>query len=137
MDLGIGIVLIVGTFIAAVFNYYLNRAPGSDPEDFQVGPQELGITCDCYLNTVIISSIAVVAVLASSTAFTSIWELVIVGSLVFLSITIAGLVGRHHRYKDWHSIARVLVRAVPTVTDGRPSTSDIFFDIDEEDEDEE
>ncbi len=134
MDLGIGIVIVVGTVIAAIFNYYLNKAPGSDPEDFQVGPQELGLTCDCYLNTVIVSAIAVVAVLTASSAFGSIWELVIIGSFVFFTITVAGIIGRHHRYQDWKMMARVLVRSVPTVTEGRPGSSDLFYDPDEDEE---
>ena len=136
MDLGTGIVLVVGVFLAAVFNYFLNRAPGSDPEDFQMGPPELGITCDCYLNTLIVSAIAVIGVLAMSTAFETIWELVIVGSIVFFTITLAGVIGRHHRYRDWNSMARVLVRSVPSVSEGRPTSTDLFFDEDEEDEEE-
>ncbi len=136
MDIGTVLVLTIGVLLATTFNYYLNRAPGSDPEDFRMGPPELGITCDCYLNTLIVSAIAVVAVLSMSTAFDSIWEIVIVGTIVFFTITLAGIIGRHHRYKDWNSMARVLVRAVPSVSESRPSSTDLFFDEDEEDEEE-
>ncbi|MFW9979293.1 MAG: hypothetical protein ACFFEJ_14510 [Candidatus Thorarchaeota archaeon] len=132
MDIGTGIVIAVGTLLAALFNYYLNRAPGSDPDDFQVGPPELGITCDCYLNTLIVSVIGVVAVLATSSSFGSVWELVIVGATVFFTITIAGILGRHHRYREWKTIQRVLVRAVPSVSETRPSSTDLYFDEDEE-----
>lgn len=134
MDIGIGIVLAVCTFLAALFNYYLNRAPGSHPEDFRVGPPELGITCDCYLNILIVSAIAVVAVLAVSTVFGSIWELVIVGTLIFFSITLAGMLGRHHRHSDWRSIERVIARAVPSFNESRPASTDLYFDEDEDDE---
>ncbi len=134
MDIGIGIVLTIGTLLAALFNYYLNKAPGSDPDDFQVGPPELGITCDCYLNTIIVSVIGVVAVLATSTAFGSIWELVIAGAVVFFTITFAGILGRHHRYREWKMIQRVLVRSVPSVSETRPSSTDLFFEDDDDEE---
>ena len=40
MDLIFGVILVIGTILAIVFNYYLNTAPGSDPEDFIIGPEE-------------------------------------------------------------------------------------------------
>ena len=59
MDPVVGVILVIGSILAIIFNYFLNRAPGSDPEDFVIGPQELGIKCDCFLNTIIVAGIAV------------------------------------------------------------------------------
>lgn len=134
MDVLTGVLLVVGIPIIALFNYYLNKAPGSEPEDFRVGPAELGITCDCYLNTVILSAIAVIAVIANSNAFSSITELVAVGATAFVIITIAGIIGRRHRYRDWYRMQKVLIRSVPSVSQGRPSSVDISFDDDEKDD---
>ncbi len=133
MDILTGVLLAIGVPIVALFNYYLNKAPGSEPEDFRVGPAELGITCDCYLNTIILSAIAVIAVIANSNAFSSITELVAVGTVSFAIITLAGIIGRRHRYRDWHLMNRVLIRSVPSFSGGRPSSVDISFDDDEKD----
>jgi hypothetical protein len=133
MDMLTGVLLVVGVTFVALFNYYLNKAPGSEPEDFRVGPAELGITCDCYLNTVIVSAIAVIAIIANAGAFSSITELVAAGATAFVIITLAGVIGRRHRYRDWYHMKRVLIRSVPSVSEGRPSSVDISFDDDDND----
>ncbi len=132
MDIITGALIIIGTLLAAVFNYYLNRAPGSDPEDFQLGPPELNITCDCYLNTIIVSAVAVVALMTASAHFSSIWEMVLFGSVVFIVITLAGVLGRHHRYQEWKLLTRAIFRAVPTVSKKRPGSIDLSFDEDDD-----
>ena len=134
MDLLIGFIVVVGVLIAALFNYILNRAPGSDPEDFQVGPPRLGIRCDCFLNTLIIGSILVLALSASSYIFETRTELHIVGFIAFTIITAAGIYGRIIRHREWRELGEILERAVPKPPD-RPYPES--FDISIEDEDEE
>ncbi len=133
MDVLTGVLLVIGVPIIALFNYYLNKAPGSEPEDFRVGPPELGITCDCYLNTIILSAIAVIAVIANSNAFSSITELAAVGATAFAIITLAGIIGRRHRYREWYRMKRVLIRSVPSASKGRPSSVYLSFDDDDKD----
>jgi len=134
VDLLIGFIIIVGLLIAALFNYILNRAPGSDPEDFQVGPPQLRIRCDCFLNTLIIGSILVLALSASSYIFETRTELHIVGFIAFAIITAAGIYGRIIRHREWRELGEILERAVPKPPD-RPYPES--FDISIEDEDEE
>ena len=134
MDLLIGFIVVVGVLIATLFNYILNRAPGSDPEDFQVGPPQLGIRCDCFLNTLIIGSILVLALSASSYIFETRTELHIVGFIAFAIITAAGVYGRIIRHREWRELGEILERAVPKPPD-RPYPES--FDISIEDEDEE
>ena len=134
MDLLIGFVIVVGVLIAALFTYILNRAPGSDPEDFQVGPPQLGIKCDCFLNTLIIGSILILALSASSYVFETRTELHIVGFIAFVIITAAGIYGRIMRHREWRELGKILERAVPKPPD-RPYPES--FDISIEDEDEE
>ena len=134
MDLLIGFIIVVGVLIATLFNYILNRAPGSDPEDFQVGPPQIGIRCDCVLNTLIIGSILVLALSASSYVFETRTELYIVGFIAFTIITAAGIYGRIIRHREWRELGEILERAVPKPPD-RPYPES--FDISIEDEDEE
>ncbi|MHA1484879.1 MAG: hypothetical protein ACTSPR_06140 [Candidatus Thorarchaeota archaeon] len=134
MDLLVGFVIVVGVLIATLFNYILNRAPGSDPEDFQVGPPQLGIRCDCFLNTLIIGSILILALSASSYVFETRTELHIVGFIAFVIITAAGIYGRIIRHREWRELGEILERAVPKPPD-RPYPES--FDISIEDEDEE
>lgn len=134
MDLLVGFVIVVGVLIAALFNYILNRAHGSDPEDFQVGPPQLGIRCDCFLNTLIIGSILVLALSASSFIFETRTELYIVGFIAFVTITASGMYGRIIRHREWRELGEILERAVPKPPD-RPYPES--FDISIEDEDEE
>ena len=133
MDLMLGVILVIGTIAATVFNYYLNRAPGSDPEDFQVGPDELGLRCDCYLNTVIIAGIAVIGVASFSGSFENRVEFYAIAIIVFVVVTLAGIIGRLQRYREWNDMSRVIRRAVPTVVD-RP-TGNIDFEFEDEEED--
>ncbi|MHA1936367.1 MAG: hypothetical protein ACW97A_13920 [Candidatus Thorarchaeota archaeon] len=132
MDLLFAIVLTIGVLLAAVFNYILNLAPGSDPEDFQVGPSQLGITCDCYLNTLILGGIVVLALSLSSAAFTSRIELYIVGIVAFILVTAAGIYGRRKRYKEWKEMDYVLKRAVSSSYPRMSGRLDIPYDEDEE-----
>ncbi len=134
MDLLIGFVITVGVLIAALFNYILNRAHGSEPEDFQVGPPQLGIRCDCFLNTLIIGSILVLAISASSSIFETRTELHIMGFIAFAAITAAGIYGRIKRHREWRELGKILERAVPKPPDRLYPES---FDIPIEDEDEE
>ena len=134
MNLLVGFIIVVGVLIATLFNYILNRAPDSDPEDFQVGPPQLGIRCDCFLNTLIIGSILILALSASSYVFETRTELHIVGFIAFVIITAAGIYGRIIRHREWRELGEILERAVPKPPD-RPYPES--FDISIEDEDEE
>ena len=135
MDLLTWTVIVVVVLLTSAFNYYLNLAPGADPEDFQVGPTQLGITCDCSLNILIIGGIVVLALSAVSGLFSSRLELYIIGIVAFSLITIAGFIGRRRRHREWNELRRAIERAVP-------STSFLGFkrtpvDIAFEDEDDE
>jgi len=131
-------VILIGIIsVMTYFNYYLNLAPGTDPEDFRVGSPQLNITCDCYLNTLILGGILVLGLSAASSVFSSRWELYLVGGVAFTVVTIAGILGRRRRYKEWQELHKVFQRAVPRthlLNDYR-SPVDIIFDEDE-DEDE-
>lgn len=129
-------ILIVVILLATAFNYYLNLAPGADPEDFQVGPRQLGITCDCSLNVLIIGGIVVLALSAVSGLFDSRMELYLVGVLSFSLITAAGLIGRRRRHRDWRELRKAIERSVPgstLFTFQRPSIDIIFEDDEDED----
>ena len=136
MDILTWIVVVVVVLLASVFNYYLNLAPGSDPEDFQVGPPQLGITCDCSINILIIGGIVVLALSAASGAFDTRLELYIVGIAAFSLITVAGFIGRRRRHKEWRELRKAIERSVPKTSifgfDRAPM--DIVFEDDEEDE---
>ncbi len=126
--------VLIAVAIATVFNYYLNRAPGSCPDDFRIGPEELRLTCDCYLNTVVVGAIVVAAIALSSRAFDSLTQLVIVGGLAFLTVTAAGFIGRTRRYREWDELQWMLDRVLPghhgstRPDDDRPR---MFFDDDD------
>ena len=129
----IGIVVVV--LLSSVFNYYLNLAPGSDPEDFQVGPPQLGITCDCSLNILIIGGIVVLALSAISGLFDSRLELYIIGIVAFSLITVAGFIGRRRRHREWRELRKAIERAVPATSFlgfGRAPVDIAFEDEDEE-----
>ncbi|MHA2078093.1 MAG: hypothetical protein ACXABM_06765 [Candidatus Thorarchaeota archaeon] len=136
MDLLTWVVIIIGTLLAAAFNYVLNLAPGSDPEDFRVGPQEMNITCDCPINILIIGGIVVLALSAVTGVFSTREELYLVGGITFTVITIAGLIGRRRRHREWKELRRAIRRAVPgSYTDYRSAPMDIVFEEDDEEED--
>ena len=132
MDPIFGIAVIAGTIIAALFNFFLNRAPGSDPEDFQIGPKEMGITCDCIFNTLIIGAIAALAIAASSSSFDRMEDFFITAVIVFAVVTIAGILGRQQRYRDWNDMSHVLKRVVSPSKGFYPGPVDVQFDDDEE-----
>ncbi len=136
MDLIIWALLIIGTLLAAAFNYILNLASGSDPEDFKVGPSEMNITCDCPINVLIIGGIMILALSAVSSVFASRIELYLVGGISFAVITIAGFIGRRRRHREWKELHKVIRRAVPEpqYSGFRRAPVDITFDEEEEDE---
>ncbi len=127
-------ILIGGTVIGAIFNYLLNRAPGSEPEDYRIGPAELNITCDCAFNPLIISGIATLVVAISSGVFDSRMELYLAGLFVFSIITIAGIIGRRRRHEEWRELEEVFSRALVTSHIHSPidSPPDIFYDEDDD-----
>jgi len=128
-------VLVIVVLLTTAFNYYLNLASGSDPEDFQVGPQQLGITCDCSLNVLIIGGIVVLALSAVSGVFDSRLQLYLVGIVSFSLITLAGFIGRRRRHQEWKELRRVIQRAVPAsshVGFGKAPVDITFEDEDDE-----
>jgi hypothetical protein len=131
------VLLAAAITVVSIFNYFLNLAPGSDPEDFRVGPRELGATCDCFLNTLILGSIMVVSLAAASGAFPTRNELIVAGALSFGVVTLAGILGRVKRHREWKETRKAIQRAVP-VSFGDPydgsSVRLIFDDEDEEDD---
>ncbi|MGY5881455.1 MAG: hypothetical protein RTV31_14480 [Candidatus Thorarchaeota archaeon] len=135
MDPLLLVIIIAGIFVLAVFNYYLNLAPGSDPDDFAVGPPQLNVTCDCYLNTLILGGIMVIAFSAVSSIFSSRLELYFFGGIAFAVVTIAGIIGRRKRHAEWKEDEQVIRRAIQKTQFGkvRDGAVDILFD--EEDED--
>ena len=136
LDLLTWIVLIVVVLLALAFNYYLNLAPGADPEDFQVGPPQLGFSCDCSLNVLIIGGIVVLALSAASGLFDSRLELYIVGIVAFSLITIAGFIGRRRRHSEWKELQRVIERAVPSTSFLGFKKAPVEITFEDEDEDE-
>ena len=129
-------ILVVAVLLSSAFNYYLNLAPGADPEDFQVGPPQLGITCDCSFNVLIVGGIMVLALSALSGVFTSRLELYIVGIIAFSLITASGFIGRRRRHQEWKELRKAIERAVPSSSffGLRRAPVDIVFE-DDEDED--
>lgn len=129
------LLVIAGVLIVALFNYYLNLAPGSDPDDFAVGPPQMNITCDCYLNTLILGGIMLIAFSAGSSLFDSRLELYFIGGIAFAAVTIAGIIGRRKRYTEWKEDEKVIRRAIQKTQFGRrvrDGAVDITFD-DEDD----
>jgi len=136
LDILTWIVLVVVVLITSAFNYYLNLAPGADPEDFQVGPPQFNITCDCSLNVLIIGGIVVLALSAVSGIFESRLELYIVGIVAFSLISAAGIIGRLRRHREWREIQIAIERAVPgsSFPGFQKAPVDITFDDDDDDE---
>jgi hypothetical protein len=122
--------------LGSIFNYYLNRAPGADPDDFQiaVGPIESGITCDCFLNTLIVSTITAIIIALSADLFESTIELLYYGVGSFIVVWIAGILGRMRRHAEWKELDEVVRRVVPTpiFDDLDEERIDILFDDDDE-----
>jgi hypothetical protein len=136
MDMLTWVLVIIGTLLAAGFNYILNLAPGSDPEDFRVGPADMNITCDCQINILIIGGIMILALSAVSGVFSSREELYIVGGVSFAVITIAGYIGRRRRHREWGELHKAIRRAVPgSYADYRRAPVDIVFEDNNDDED--
>jgi len=136
LDLITLVILIASVFILVIFNYYLNLAPGSDPDDFAIGPPQANITCDCYLNTLILGGILIIAFMAASSMFTSRVELYVVAGLAFAAITIGGIIGRRKRHSEWKEDEQVIRRAISKthMTTSKRSPVDIFFDEEKDDD---
>jgi hypothetical protein len=130
------VLLIAGVFLLAVFNYYLNLAPGSDPDDFAVGPPQLNITCDCSFNTLILGGILVIALSAASSTFDNRIELYLVGGIAFAVVTLTGIIGRRKRHAEWKEDEQVIRRAIQKAQfgSGRRGSVDIIFDEEDEDD---
>lgn len=130
------VIIFVAISLLAVFNYYLNLAPGADPDDFNIGPPQMNISCDCFLNTLILGGILVIALSAGSSIFESRIELYVSGVIAFSVVTIAGLIGRRRRYKEWREFDNVVRRAVPRahLMPQYKSPVDIIFDEEDEDD---
>jgi len=123
---------VVGVTVAAVFNYFLNLAPGSEPQDFEVLHVGSGVRCDCFLNTLILGGIVALAVVLSSSAFSSRMELYVYSFLSFALVTLAGIIGRLRRHREWQEMEGVLERVLPEDDEGLIGAS--FDDEDEEDD---
>ncbi|TFH08001.1 MAG: hypothetical protein E4H14_07315 [Candidatus Thorarchaeota archaeon] len=129
------VIITAGILVITIFNYYLNLSPGSDPEDFAIGQPQLNINCDCYLNTLILGGIMIIAFSAASTLFSSRLELYVFGGIAFAVVTIAGIIGRRKRHAEWREDEQVIRRAIQKtqferVRDG---TVDILFDDEDDD----
>jgi len=133
VDLLLLLTVVFGIAVATLFNYYLNLAPGSEPKDFQVGPNELGITCDCYLNMLILSGIVVLALSLTSYMFDSPTEVIILGAVGFILVTLAGYFGRRKRYRGWEEMEDMLDRVIPKSRIRRPVDDpvDLYFEDDD------
>ncbi|TFG99248.1 hypothetical protein E4H12_03445 [Candidatus Thorarchaeota archaeon] len=131
------VLVIAGVIVLAIFNYYLNLAPGSDPDDFALGPPQLNLTCDCYLNTMILGGIMVIAFSAGSTLFDSRIELYFFGGLAFATVTVAGIVGRRKRHAEWKEDEQVIRRAIQKSPFGQAGRSLVDTTYNDEEEDDE
>ncbi|MFW9962897.1 MAG: hypothetical protein ACFFCX_05005 [Candidatus Sifarchaeia archaeon] len=136
MDILTWAIVVTVVLLATAFNYYLNLAPGSDPEDFQVGPPQMNVTCDCSLNVLIIGGIVVLALSAVSGLFNSRVELYLAGIISFSLITAAGYIGRRRRHREWKELRRAIERSVPgsSIFGFQKAPIDIVFE-DEDDDD--
>ncbi len=112
MNIFLLVILAIGTTIGTIFNYFLNRAPGSEPEDYQIGPPAFNISCDCAFIPLIISGIAVLIIATSPRVFANRNEMYITGLVVFFIITMAGFIGRRRRHQEWKELQDIFERAV-------------------------
>lgn len=130
------VIVMVGVCLLALFNYYLNLAPGSDPDDFAIGPPELNLTCDCALNTLILGGILVIALSAASSMFSTRYELYFIGIVSFIVVSVAGIFGRRRRFAEWREDEKVIRRAIQKSPFGNQSRDyvDVIFDDDNDDD---
>ncbi|RDE10800.1 MAG: hypothetical protein C4K47_10880 [Candidatus Thorarchaeota archaeon] len=128
------VIVLTGISLAGLFNYILNRAAGAEPEDFEIGPNGMGIRCDCFMNVIIIAAIAVLAMALSSAAFSSRLELYVTATLAFVAIALSGLLGRRRRYNEWREMEDILERVVPG--DYLDMTEEDMVDVRSDDDDE-
>ena len=135
LDPVVALGILGGVLFASWFNYILNRAPGSDPDDFLVGPAVLEIRCDCFINTMIVGGIVVLAMAIISSVFASRTEMYIVGIVAYVVITLAGVYGRKKRHEDWKELDGILKRSFPESRNHtrRDRLDMLFRDYDEED----
>ncbi|MHA2118290.1 MAG: hypothetical protein ACW98J_05165 [Candidatus Thorarchaeota archaeon] len=137
LDPIIALGIVGGVLFASWFNYILNRAPGSDPDDFLIGPKALEIRCDCFINTMIVGGIVVLAMAIMPSAFVTRIEMYIVGIVAYIIITLAGAYGRKKRHEDWRELNGILKRSVPQSRNPvrRDRLDMLFRDYDEEEDD--
>ncbi len=121
----------LGGLVAALFNYLLNLAPGSTPEDFEVGEPPVRLSCDCALNPLIIAIITVAVIAVSSPYFGSLTELYVVCIVLFVLVTLAGVIGRWRRHDEWRRMFALLDLVVR-----REELEDSFEYYDEDDDEE-
>ncbi len=136
MDPIVALGIVGGILFASWFNYILNRAPGSDPDDFLIGPKALEIRCDCFINTMIVGGIVVLAMAIMSSAFATRMEMYLVGLVAYIIITLAGAYGRKKRHEDWRELNGILKRSVPQSRNPvrRDRLDMLFRDYDEEED---
>jgi hypothetical protein len=129
------VIIALGVLAAAIFNYYLNWAPGADPDDFRVGPPQGGVTCDCFINTLILGTVVVASLMVVSSIFDSRLQLYLSGLVSFLIVTAAGILGRRRRYKEWRELEGLFKRVIPARNRlPRSSTDSLFREFEEDDE---
>jgi len=131
------VIIALGVLAAAIFNYYLNWAPGSDPDDFRVGPPKSGVTCDCFINTLILGTVVVVGFMVVSSIFDTRLHLYLSGLVSFLVVTFAGILGRRRRYKEWSELEGLFKRVIPSSNRFPKSSSDSRFREFEDDDESE
>ncbi|TFG11723.1 hypothetical protein EU537_11555 [Candidatus Thorarchaeota archaeon] len=129
------VIIALGVLAAAIFNYYLNWAPGADPDDFRVGPPQSGVTCDCFVNTLILGTVVVAGLMVVSSIFDDRLHLYFSGLVSFIAVTTAGILGRRKRYKEWRELEGLFKRVIPTRNRFPKSSTDSLFREFEEDDD--
>ncbi len=131
------VIIALGVLAAVIFNYYLNWAPGADPEDFRIGPPQSGVKCDCFINTLILGTVVVAALMVVSSIFDNRLQLYVSGLASFLIVTAAGVLGRRRRYKEWRELEGLFKRVMPARNRFPGSSTDsLFREFEEDDEDE-
>lgn len=135
MDPFVAISLAIGTLLLSVLNYYLNLAPNADPDQFSIGPREMGVRCDCCFNVLVLGMIAVAFIALSSTAFDSRTELYVSGLTSFMVVTLSGLIGRIKRYRRWSLESELLESVMPGLS--RRGYDDSWDEIPFNDDDDE
>ena len=93
------------------------------------------LSCDCYLNALIIGGIVAIALATNSSLFASRIELYMTAIIAFSIITTAGIIGRRRRYNEWREIQQVIARAIPESGYERVNSFSIDIEFTEDEED--